>query len=84
MPGITRAAVPPGMELCEAAGDALARMLRVWLLQLDVLRIIPGSAKSPLCGAPHNGDFEHGFVQTMCRKCGDELRVRDPAHPWWR
>ncbi len=46
-PGVARAgraAVLPGTELCDAAGEAPASMLRVWLVQLDVLRIIPGSA----------------------------------------
>jgi hypothetical protein len=35
---------PPGTGLCEAAGDAPARVLRVLLVLLEVLHIIPDSA----------------------------------------
>ncbi len=36
---------------------------------------LPEFVKQELEGFAGCGDFEHGFVQTMCRKCGDELRV---------
>ena len=67
--------VPRQTHDCDAA-VLVRRHLPGFLARLDESgHPLPEFVKQELEGFAGCGDFEHGFVQTMCRKCGDELRV---------
>ena len=67
--------VPRQTHDCDAA-VLVRRHLPGFLGRLEEAgHALPGFVKAELEEFAGCGDFERGFVQTVCRKCGDELRV---------
>jgi len=67
--------VPRQPHECDAA-VLVRRHLPGFLARLEEAgHALPEFVKEGLAEFAGCGDFERGFVQTMCRLCGDELRV---------